>query len=141
MIDSWISNFLLIWNAIAKVVFQNSIPVHSHSYFTPFPTPKFIHPCYSTLLSHSLPSDTYRVPPFQFVIFQMQIDYHITNLDRSKPMEANEKVGAGLERNAQIKAIDWNCDGTLLAFGGKDKTITIWNPKHTTVLLFGWFES
>lgn len=71
----------------------------------------------------------------------MQIDYHITNLDRSKPMEANEKVGAGLERNAQIKAIDWNCDGTLLAFGGKDKAITIWNPKHTTVLLFGRFES
>ncbi|CBK21312.2 uncharacterized protein [Blastocystis hominis] len=62
----------------------------------------------------------------------MQIDYHITNVDRSKPMEVNEKVEAGLECNAQIKAIDWNCDGSLLAFGGKDKAITIWNPKHTT---------
>ena len=66
----------------------------------------------------------------------MQVDYKITEVERSKPIEANEKVGAGSKPHVQIKALDWNCDGSLLAFGGKDKSVTIWNPKHTTVHCF-----
>lgn len=115
-------------------------PLHFDSWFLPSFPYLHVHFYYSNLHSYLLALGTHLIPQIQFEIIKMQIDYHITNVDRSKPMEVNEKVEAGLEYNAQIKAIDWNCDGSLLAFGGKDKAITIWNPKHTTVLLFGRFE-
>lgn len=115
-------------------------PLHFDSWFLPSFPYQHVHFYYSNLHSHLLALGTHLIPQIQFEIIKMQIDYHITNVARSKPMEVNEKVEAGLEYNAQIKAIDWNCDGSLLVFGGKDKAITIWNPKHTTVLLFGRFE-
>ena len=69
-------------------------------------------------------------------IIPMQVDYKITDVERSKLVDVNEKVKMELEYQTQIKAIDWNCDGSLLAFGGKDRSIMVWNPKRTAVHSF-----
>ena len=71
----------------------------------------------------------------RFCYSPMEFEPKLSTVEKSKPYDAIDKVHACFQIDLQIKAVDWNCDGSLFAFGGKDRSITVWNPKHVTVVI------